>query len=29
MEALVAAYRSECGNPGRMPIQATVFTARK
>jgi ubiquinone/menaquinone biosynthesis C-methylase UbiE len=28
-EALVAAYQRECGNPGRMSIQATVFSARK
>jgi hypothetical protein len=27
--ALVAAYQRECGNPGRMSIQATVFSARK
>lgn len=28
-DALVAAYQRECGNPGRMSIQATVFSARK
>lgn len=29
MDALIAGYRKECGNPGRMPLQATVFSARK
>lgn len=29
MDALVAAYQKECGNPGRMSMQATVFSARK
>jgi ubiquinone/menaquinone biosynthesis C-methylase UbiE len=29
MKALVAAYQTECGNPGRMPMQATLFSARK
>jgi SAM-dependent methyltransferase len=28
-EALVAEFQRELGNPGRMPIQATVFSARR
>ncbi len=28
-DALVAEFQRELGNPGKMPIQATVYSARK